>query len=288
MFCFHNGQKIDQAQASVSAFDLGFTMGVSVTEQIRTYQRRTPLLDRHLDRLWGGLSIIGLTPPFTRDELIEQIDDLIDANGSAIDGANELGIGVCITPGLADAFGQTNQGPTTLVYTYELKIRAASIEPGVRLTSVNTTEIPDSCIPKALKCRSRMHYYLAEREAQAIDPNSRAILYDTEGFVAEGTTASVIIVADGAIVAPLQETVLPGVTLGYALELAESLGTAVERREIRIDELHSADEVLWLTTPVGIIPVSHINGQPIGDGTAGPITQQLSAAWKTALNERQS
>ena len=288
MFCFHNGQKIDQAQATVSAFDLGFTMGVSVTEQIRTYRRRTPLLDRHLDRLWGGLSIIGLSPPFTRGELTQQIDDLIDANGSAVDSTSELGIGICITPGLADAFGQTNQGPTTMVYTYELNSSAAAMEAGIRLTSVNTTEIPDSSIPKALKCRSRMHYYLAEREAKAIDPNSRAVLNDTEGFVAEGTTASIIIVVDGVIVAPLKGTVLPGVTLGYALELATSMGTAVERREIRIDELHSADEVLWLSTPVGIVPVTHVNGQSIGDGTAGSITQQLSAKWKTALSYSRS
>ena len=288
MFCFHNGQKIDQTQASVSAFDLGFTMGVSVTEQIRTYQRRTPLLDRHLDRLWGGLSIIGLSPPFTRGELTQQIDDLIEANGADIDTANELGIGICITPGLANAFGRTNQGPTTLVYTYELKTDAAATAAGIRLTSVNTTEIPDTCIPKALKCRSRIHYYLAEREATAIDPNSRAVLNDTEGFVAEGTTASVIIVDAGVIVAPLIETVLPGVTLGFALELAESMGTAVERREIRIDELHSADEILWLSTPVGIVPVTHVNGQTIGDAKAGPITRQLSSAWKTALSDSRS
>jgi len=64
-----NGEKIPAAEAQVSAFDLGFTMGVSVTEQIRTYARQTPLLGRHLDRLFGGLAIIGLTAPFSREAL---------------------------------------------------------------------------------------------------------------------------------------------------------------------------------------------------------------------------
>lgn len=280
-----NGQKIAAAEARVSAFDLGFTMGVSVTEQIRTYGRQTPLIERHLDRLFGGLDIIGLTPPLSRVDLMAQVADLINGNGRQLAAGDELGIGICITPGLASAFGQTNDGPTTLVYTYELKSadRAAALLRGIRLTSVSTTEIPASSVPKALKCRSRMHYYLAEQEARATDPNSRALLHDTDGFVAEGTTASVIMVSANEIIAPLKEAVLPGVTLGYALELAANMGIKVRRRDITKAQLESADEVMWLTTPVGIAPVTHVNGQAIDKGAAGNITQRLSEAWQSAL-----
>ncbi len=281
-----NGKKIPAAEARVSAFDLGFTMGVSVTEQIRSYARKTPLMDRHLDRLFGGLAIIGLAAPFSREQLTAQVAELIDENGSAMAAEDELGIGVCVTPGLASAYGQTNAGPTTLVYTYELKSadRAAMIARGIRLTSVSTTEIPASSIPKALKCRSRMHYYLAEQEARAADPDSRALLHDQDGFVAEGTTASVMMVSDGEIIAPLKEAVLPGVTLGYALELAEELGISVHRRGITKAELEMADEVMWLSTPVGILPVTHVNGQAIKNNSSGNVTQQLSEAWDSALN----
>jgi branched-subunit amino acid aminotransferase/4-amino-4-deoxychorismate lyase len=285
MLSYLNGQKIPAAEARVSAFDLGFTMGVSVTEQIRTYGRQTPLVERHLDRLFGGLEIIDLRLPFSREALMGQVADLIDENGRQLAGGDELGIGICITPGLMSAFGQTNDGPTSLVYTYELKSadRAAAIERGIRLTSVSTTEIPASSVPKALKCRSRMHYYLAEQEARAVDPNSRALLHDQDGFVAEATIASVIMVSGKEIIAPLREAVLPGVTLGYALELAEQLGIPVHRRDISRSELESADEVMWLTTPVGIVPVKHVNRQAIGGGTTGNITQRLSEAWKSAL-----
>jgi len=286
MLAYLNGKKIPAAEARVSAFDLGFTMGVSVTEQIRTYQRQTPLIERHFDRLFGGLEIIGLTAPFSREELMAQVSDLIAENGQELVAGDELGIGICITPGLASSFGQTNDGPTTLVYTYELKGAdlATALERGIRLTSVATTEVPASSIPKALKCRSRMHYYLAEQEARALDPNSRALLHDQEGFVAEGTTASVITVSNNEIIAPLKEAVLPGVTLGYALELADKLGIPVHRRDITKAELESADEVMWLTTPVGIVPVTRVNGQATNSGKAGEITQRLSEAWESTLN----
>ena len=280
-----NGEKIPAAEAQVSAFDLGFTMGVSVTEQIRTYARQTPLLGRHLDRLFGGLAIIGLTAPFSREALTTQVADLIDENGNALAVQYELGIGICITPGLASAYGQTNAGPTTLVYTYELKRadQAAAIARGIRLMSVVTTEIPASSVPKSLKCRSRMHYYLAKQQARAADPDSRALLHDQDGFVAEGTTASVIMVSGGQIIAPLKEAVLPGVTLGYAMELAEQLGIPVQRRDITKAELESADEVMWLTTPVGIVPVTHVNGHVINDNSSGNFTRRLSEAWDSAL-----
>ncbi len=282
---YFNGKKIPAAEARISAFDLGFTMGVSVTEQVRSYARQTPLMDRHLDRLFGGLAIMGLSAPFSREQLTAQVADLIDENGSALAAEDELGIGICITPGLASAYGQTNDGPTTLVYTYELKSadREAMIAGGIRLTSVSTTEVPASSIPKALKCRSRIHYYLAEQEARAADPDSRALLHDTDGFVAEGTTASVIMVRGGEIIAPLKEAVLPGVTLGYALELAAEMGIPVQRRAITKAELESADELMWLTTPVGIAPVTHVNGQAIRKNLSGNITQRLSEAWQSAL-----
>lgn len=282
MQIYLNGDRVAAIDATVSPFDLGFTMGVSVTEQIRTYRRSTPLLQRHLDRFFGGIEIIGLNIPFDRKQLTSQISNLIEINGQSLAKSDELGIGVCATPGIASAYGQINAGPTVVVYTYPLLAEkiAASFQTGIRLTSVSTQEIPAASVPKELKCRSRMHYYLAEQEAKAIDPKSRALLNSADGFIAEGTTASVVMIQSGHLVAPVKETVLPGVTLAFVIELAEQLAIPVERRNISVSELQNADEVLWLTTPMGILPVTHVNQRPIGDQTPGKKTQALVGAWK--------
>ena len=270
MQIYLNGTLTDAANATVSAFDLGFTMGVSATEQIRTFNRKTPLLSRHLDRFFGGLDIIGITLPFTRIDLESQIGNLIQINSQTLNDSDELGVGICATPGIASAFGQTNDGPTVLVYTYPLLAEklAQSHQQGIRLTSVTVQEIPAASIPRELKCRSRMHYYLAEQEAKSIDPESRALLNNADGFIAEGTTASVVMIKSGSLVAPIKETVLPSVTLGFVLELADQMGIPVQRRNIDVGELETADEVLWLTTPVGIIPVTHVNQKLIGKGSS--------------------
>lgn len=287
MFAYFNGRKSNIADVGISPFDLGFTMGVTVTEQIRTYQRQLPLLDRHLDRLEGGLRLIGLAVPIERSVLRAQIEDLVSQNGQNIPAQDELGIGVCITPGLAPSFDPANQGATTLVYTYRLdrKKQSEALTRGIRLASVSTTEIPDSSVPRSLKCRSRMHYYLAEREAKSIDSDARALLCDNAGYIAEGTTASIVMVKNGRIVAPLAESVLPGVTLGYALEIADQLGIAVQRRPISLVEFESASEAMWLTTPLGIVSVSHINHRTLPFDQPDSVTKRLAAAWAERLSE---
>ena len=285
MNIYLNGTKTDAANASVSVFDLGFTMGVTVTEQIRTYQRELPLLDRHLDRWFGGLKIIGLKLPFSREQIETQVRDLITDNGRGLADHDELGIGVCATPGITSVHGQMNRGPTVLIYTYPLPKAEteANFREGVRLSSVATVEVPGESIPKALKCRSRMHYYLAEQEARAIDPDSRALLNNPDGFVAEGTTASVVMIQSGRLVTPTKESVLPSVTLAVVLELANKIGISVDRRAISVSEMEQADEVLWLSTPAGILPATHVNQNKIGDGGAGELTQKLVDAWNAEL-----
>jgi len=286
MQIYLNGTRTDAANATISAFDLGFTMGVTVTEQMRTFARKTPLIERHLDRFFGGLEIIELEIPYDRSQLKFQIQDLIDENGPTLAAGDELGIGLCATPGIASAFGQTNDGPTVLVYNYALRrgFVQTLIKSGIRLTSVEIQEISAASIPKDLKCRSRMHYYLAENQAQAVDANSRALLNDANGNVAEGTIASVVMIQNGRLVAPVKETVLSGVTLGFTIELAGKINLPVERRNISVAELEAADEVLWLTTPIGIVAVTHVNQNLIGDGNTGAITQRLSDAWHESLN----
>lgn len=291
MKLFLNGTLTDAADAMVSVFDYGFTMGVTVTEQIRTYGRRTPLLKEHLDRFFGGLKTVGLTINFTRADIENQIGQLIQTNGQSLCEHDELGIGVCATPGMmtgggyAAALGLSSNGPTILIYAYPLA-RETSIErfeTGVRLTSVSIQEISAKSIPKSLKCRSRMHYYLAQLQADAIDPGSQALLCDAEGFIAEGTTATVVMIESGRLVVPLPETVLAGVTLNAVLPMAETMGIEIERRNITGQEFENADEVLWLTTPWGILPVTHVNRKAIGNGKSRPVTQRLKSAWDTGV-----
>ncbi|MGD9634812.1 MAG: aminotransferase class IV, partial [Pirellulales bacterium] len=140
--------------------------------------------------------------------------------------------------------------------------------------------VPGNCWPEELKCRSRMHYYLADQQAKSAKPGARAILLDQEGYVAESTTANVLIYRDGeGLSTPPDDHVLVGITLGVIHELAGKLGIPFLRRRIEPAELPLSDEVLLASTSVCLLPIVECDGQTIGSGRPGPICGRLLTAW---------
>ena len=81
-----------------------------------------------------------------------------------------------------------------------------------------------ACWPIRAKTRSRLHYFLADREAAAAETGARAVLAHDDGRISETSTANIAIVRDGTIVAPPAADALPGISLGFARHLAAALG----------------------------------------------------------------
>ncbi len=48
---------------------------------------------------------------------------------------------------------------------------------------------------------------------------------------------------------------------------------------LRPEDVARADEVLLASTPVCLLPVTRLNGRPIGDGEPGEVFRRLLAAW---------
>ncbi|HTU25596.1 MAG TPA: aminotransferase class IV, partial [Pirellulales bacterium] len=126
----------------------------------------------------------------------------------------------------------------------------------------------------------RMHYYLADAEAARIDPESRAVLLDEQGFITESTTANLLVYTAGeGLVGPPHEKVLPGISLAVLVELAASAGIPYTERDLLPSDVAAADEVLLCSTSVSVLPVTRFNGQAIGRGRPGPVQESLLAAW---------
>ena len=156
---------------------------------------------------------------------------------------------------------------------------AGAYDAGVALRSVSTTQIPPSCWPIELKCRSRMHYHLADREARAAEPGARALLLHADGRVSETSTANVVVVVNGALRTPPPGDALAGISLAHLHTLAHGLGIGWQERSLSLADLAAADEILLTSTPNCLLPVTRLDGQAIGDGRPGPLFARLLAAW---------
>jgi branched-subunit amino acid aminotransferase/4-amino-4-deoxychorismate lyase len=148
---------------------------------------------------------------------------------------------------------------------------------------VSVRQVPDACWPVQAKVRSRLHYYLADREAHAAEPGSRAVVCHLDGRVSETSTANIAVVRHGTILTPPPSDALTGVSLRCAETLAATLGIAWQARSLTDADLTGADEILLTSTPNCILPATRFNGRAVGTGRPGPIYQSLLAAWSSLV-----
>jgi branched-subunit amino acid aminotransferase/4-amino-4-deoxychorismate lyase len=274
---------VPASQAVVPVYDAGFIQGATVSEQLRTFSGRLFRLETHLARLARSLAIVGVEPGLPLDELGRIATELVAHNHSLLAAGDDLGLSMFVTPGpYATLAPCASAGPTIGLHTYPLPFRlwAGKYEQGETLVVPDIRQVPAECWPAELKCRSRMHYYLAERQAAEISPGARALLVDAEGFVTETSTSNLLIYrSEEGLVSPRRERILPGISLQTVAELAQPLGIPFAERDLRPQLVAAADEVLLTSTPSCLVPVTHCDGRVIGDGRPGPVFGRLLLAW---------
>ena len=106
------------------------------------------------------------------------------------------------------------------------------------------------------------------------------VLVDLDGNISEGPGFNLFAVKDGKAVTP-KSGVLEGITRATTLELCRELNVDATLGTLTVDAIRGAEEVFITSTAGGIMPVRTIDGQAVGDGAPGPVTQRLSELyWK--------
>jgi D-alanine transaminase/branched-chain amino acid aminotransferase len=100
------------------------------------------------------------------------------------------------------------------------------------------------------------------------------LLYHSDGCIRECPRANLFIVTAQGELATASRGVLPGVTRGHVLQLAQGLLRS-GARDVTLGELWQAREVFITSTTRKIVPVGEIDGIRIGNGQTGPFTRQL-------------
>jgi branched-subunit amino acid aminotransferase/4-amino-4-deoxychorismate lyase len=286
-----NGQIIPRRALSVPAGDAGFVLGATVTEQLRTFRGRLFLPQPHAERLANSLALVGLSPASSIDTMLAAADRVALHNHAllAATAAGEpppdLGLVIFVTAGdLAAQHGGRAGPPRVGIHTFPLAFGLwdRAYESGVALRSVAVTQVPEACWPLAAKVRSRLHYFLADREAAAAEPGARAVLSHADGRVSETSTANLAIVQGDRIVTPPAADALPGVSLAYARGLADQLDIPWAERSLSAADLAHADEILLTSTPSCILPATRFDGRAVAAGGPGPVFRRLLAAWSEA------
>ena len=302
---FLNGQWIPAFAAAVPVGDAGFVLGITVAEQLRTFAGKIFRLDGHLDRLAHSLKIVGVDPGMPLDQLGRIGRGTGRSQSSLASPGGDLGLSIVVTPGGYPLFSPPRpprqrdspllvdtkigtvppagpQRPTVCLHTYRLPFHlwAEKYRTGQALATTGVEQVSARCWPAALKCRSRMHYYLADRRRPPSDPQARALLLD-HGFRHRGVVCQLVDLSRRRRIdfAALVQNPARNQPVGGDLELAGRLGIPAGQRELTLDDVATADEVLLTSTTICVLPVTRLNGRPIGSGHPGAKFSRLLAAW---------
>jgi len=282
-----NGDWIPGSSAAVSVTDAGFILGVTIAEQLRTFSGKIFRLEDHLDRLEHSLRVIGVDPGLNRRQWTAIACELVERNSKFLTPGDDWGLSIFVTPGIYHIYGPAeHRRPTVGLHTYPLPFHlwADKYGGGQALVTTPIRQVAGECWPPDVKCRSRMHYYLADKLALKKDAGARAVLLDAGGCVLETSTANVLIYRNGhGLISPPLEKILHGISLAVTFEIAGSLGIPCQKRDLTVEDLATADEIILTSTPMCLLPVTRLNGRPISGGRPGEISQKLLTAWgKTA------
>jgi len=272
-----DGQWLRWREAKVHALTHTLHYGYGCFEGIRAYETANGpaifRLDEHVRRLVDSAHILAIDLPVDHATLSSLCCEAIRRNELRSGyirplvflGAEKLGV---------DPAG-TDTHVMVAAWPWGAYLGGNAIEDGIRVrVSSYARHHPNVQMCRAKAISTYANSILAVREARR-DGYDEALLLDTEGYVAEGSSENVFIVRDGEVLQPETTSALDGITRRTVETLAREAGLTVRAKRITRDEVVCADEVFLTGTAAEITPVIEVDRRRIGTGQPGPVTRLL-------------
>jgi branched-chain amino acid aminotransferase len=269
--CFINDHFESYSEARVHVSDLALHRGYGVFDYCREIGGRVPFLEDYLDRFYRSAAGLRLDVSLNREQLKEKIFYLLKENGFA-----NSGIKILLTGGDTDDFYQPVR-PNLLIFNIPYHAPDISFDRGVKLILFEYQRfLPEF---KSINYLPGVWLQPLLKSKGAVEP-----LYHFNGILSETARANIFLVKNGEIITP-GKGILFGVTRKHLIKMAGETFN-IEERDVRLDEIFSADEVFMTGTSKHVLPVIQMDDEVIADGSPGPVTVRLMEEFSSYVNER--
>jgi D-alanine transaminase len=281
--CYLNGEYSSLRDAKVSVLDRGFIFGDGIYEAVPAYGGKLFRFDEHLARLDRSLAKLRIRNPHTREEWLERSRRLIAASVASGGGPDQL-VYFQITRGVAvrDHVMPSDISPTVFMMCNTMK----PATPEQRHAGVSCITARDFRWERGdIKSISLLGNVLSRQ--MSADKGALETVMFRNGFLTEASASNVWIVHEGALLGPPKsEQVLEGIRYELIRELCEEVGIAYNLRPIAEGDVFAADEVLLSSATKEVLPVTSLDGEPVGHGALrgkpGPVYARLFEAYQRA------
>lgn len=281
--CYLNGEFTTVREAKVSVLDRGFIFGDGIYEVVPAYGGRPFRFAQHMARLERSLAELRIPNPLDRVGWLDVVERLTVAyaaqQGRPVSKTDQL-VYLQVTRGVAMRDHAMPKDIQPTVFAMTNRISPPPAEDRARGVACVTAE--DFRWKKAhIKSTSLLGAVLS-RQISADVGAAETIMF-REGWLSEAAASNVWIVQGGKVAgAPKDNLVLEGIRYGVIEELCRAAGIPFELRRIARDEVFAADEVLLSNASKEILPVTVLDGQPVGNGRPGPIYERLYTDYQRA------
>ena len=273
---WHNGRFINWDDATLHVMSHVVNYGSSMFEGIRCYSHPSgPAIFRaqeHMQRLIDSAKIYRIEVPFSREELVNAMVELVALNKEH----------PCyIRPIVLRGYGEAGVNPfaspiEVYIANYPWGKYLGKPDEGVDVCVSSWTRIAPNTLPAMAKSGANyMNSQLIKMEA-VINGYVEGIALDINGLVSEGSGENLFLVRQGKLItAPLGNSVLPGITRDTVLQVAKDLNLTVVEQMIPREMLYISDEVFFTGTAAEITPIRSVDKIKVGNGSVGPITKAI-------------
>lgn len=286
--CYLNGEFTLLPDAKISVMDRGFIFGDGVYEVVPVYAGQPFRLTQHLARLARSLIEIRLPNPLTNAQWSSLISNLIarysDFTGASAENTNQM-VYVQITRGVAlrDHAMPKDVQPTVFAMSNRMVQPTAE----QRAHGVACVTADDFRWQKAhIKSTSLLGSVFARQIS--VDAGAAETVMFRDGYLSEAASSNVWVVKNGTVLGPLRNNlVLEGIRYGLIEAICQEQGIPFALRRIHRDEVLAADELLLSSATKEVLPVTTLDGKPVGKGLPGPVYAALYAGYQAAKAQSQ-
>lgn len=278
-----NGEFVKKEDAKVSVYDHGFLYGDGVFEGIRSYNGNVFRLEEHLERLYDSAKSIMLEIPYTFEEMTSLVVETLRQNQ-----LKDAYIRLIVSRGVGNLGidPQTCSKPSVIVIAEALSLFPKVLyEKGIEIVSVATRRNRSDVLSPKVKSLNYMNNILVKIEANLAGV-SEALMLNDQGYVAEGSADNIFIVRKNKLLTPPGYVgALEGITRNAIMEVAAEKGYDMQEGVFTRHDVYVADEVFLTGTAAEVIAVVKVDGRVIGEGTPGPVTNDLLCSFRELVQQ---
>jgi D-alanine transaminase len=267
-----NGRYLPHAHATVHIEDRGFQFSDGVYEVCEVRGGRLVDEARHMARLDRSLKELRIAHPMPASALAVVMRETVRRN-RVRDGIVYLQV----TRGAMKRdfpFPPAGTRPTVVVTARGHDLARIEQQAADGIAVITMPDIRWQRVD--IKSVALLPNVLAKQTARE-QGGREAWLVDAKGFVTEGASSNAWIVSrdNKLITRPLGSGILPGITRSVVLDLIAAQGLKFEERAFTVEEAYAAREAFVTSASQIVMPVTSIDGRPVGNGAPGLVAAAL-------------